>query len=113
MLVHGLITLWVAAEPSGPGNADLAVFAQYGVLGVLAILLIWFAKGAYQRERDRSDRLEQENKHLNELVLERVIPALTSATHAIQESAQLLNALQREREYKRLLEQRDVRGGDL
>lgn len=92
---------FVAAE-DGSGSVDLTVFAQYGVLGIIAAMLIWFAKGAHQRERDRADRMEAENKRLNELILDRVIPALTSATRAIEESGELLNAIQREREYAQL-----------
>lgn len=92
------------------GAVDLTIFAQYGVLGIIAAMLIWFAKGAHQRERDRADRLEGENKRLNELILDRVIPALTSATRAAEESAELLNALHRERELAHLAEQQPRRG---
>lgn len=93
------------------GAVDLTIFAQYGVLGIIAAMLIWFAKGAHQRERDRADRMEAENKRLNELILDRVIPALTSASRAAEESAELLNALQRERELAHLAEQQQPRRG--
>lgn len=83
------------------GSIDLSVFAQYGVLGVIAVLLIWFAKGAHQRERDRADRLEAENRRLYQLFLDQVVPAMTSATRAAKESAELLRAVQRERERER------------
>lgn len=79
-------------------SLDVTIFAQYGVLGVVAVLLIWFAKGAHQRERDRADRMEEENKRLNAILLDRVIPALLAATRAAEESAELLNVLQRERQ---------------
>lgn len=91
-------------------TVDFTVFAQYGVLGVMTAILIWFAKGAYQRERDKVDRAEEENKRLNMLILDRVIPALTSATRAAEESAELLNAIQREREYT-ARERRATKGG--
>lgn len=94
----------LAAEVGG--NIDPTVFAQYGVLGVVAGLLIWFAKGAVQRERDRGDRLEAENQRLNGIILERVIPALTSATHAAEQSTVLLAAVQREREIAQAAEAR-------
>ena len=93
-----------------PGSIDLTVFAQYGVLGIIAALLIFFAKGAHQRERDRADRLEAENKRLNELILDRVIPALTTAARAAEESTELLNAIQRERELAHLADQPQRRG---
>jgi hypothetical protein len=87
----------VLAAPTDTASLDLSVFAQYGALGIIAATLLWFARGAYQRERDRSDRIEEENRRLNGLILERVIPALTSATRAIEECTELLNALQQER----------------
>lgn len=77
---------------------DLSPLAQYGALGVIAGLLIWFAKGAHQRERDRADRLEAENKRLYQSFIDIVVPALTSATRAAEETGELLNAIQRERE---------------
>lgn len=105
--VIGLLNLAAAGTPTA--GVDLNVFAQYGLLGAIAAGLIWFAKGAHQRERDRVDALEAENKRLNGIIQDRVIPALTSATRAAEESADLLNAMQREREQHRLLEQRRVR----
>jgi hypothetical protein len=94
-VVHWLV-LEFAADPTG--TVDVAIFAQYGVLGIVAAILIWFAKGAHQRERDRADRMEAENKRLHELILDRIIPALTSATNAAEDSTDLLRAMQRERE---------------
>jgi hypothetical protein len=98
-----LLPALLAADPS----VDyLGTFTQYGVLGVIAAMLIWFAKGAHQRERERADRMEEENRRLNTLILDRVIPALTSATRAAEESAELLSAMQRERDLAKLAEQR-------
>ena len=87
---------WLAAESGGIG--DLGVLAQYGVLGVFAILLILFAKISYKRETERSDRLEAEVVRLNNLIIERVIPALSSATGVVQDATELLRSMQRERE---------------
>lgn len=95
-----------AADSVTGGAIDFSVFAQYGVLGIIAAMLIWFARGAHQRERDRADRMEEENKRLNTLIVERVIPALESATRAIEEAVDLLQAIQREREYAQLVEKK-------
>ena len=103
------LTLLAAPDPGS--TFDLAVFAQYGVLGIIAAMLIWFARGAHQRERDRADRLEQENHRLHELIVDRVIPALTSATRAAEESTELLAAMQRERELTALINQRKPDSG--
>lgn len=104
--------LWLApgAIAADPASSDVSLFAQYGVLGVLAGMLIWFAKSAHQRERDRADRLEEENRRLNALILDRVIPVLTSATRAAEESASLLNSMQRERDAGSV--RRRTKGGD-
>lgn len=96
---------WLAAES---GGVDLGVLAQYGVLGVFAILLILFARISYKRETDRSDRLEAEVKRLNDLIQEKAIPALMSATGAVEESAAMMRAMQiREREVLALRRHRD------
>lgn len=95
----------LAAEGDQVGGIDIGVLAQYGVLGIFAALLVWFARGAHQRERDRADRLEEKNNQLHDLMQERVIPALTSATHTVEECTALLTAMQREREAMRLLDQ--------
>jgi hypothetical protein len=89
------MTEWLAAADTG--SLDLTVFAQYGVLGIVAAMLVWFAKGAHQRERDRADRMEEKNERLQSLILERVIPALSSATHAIEECTTLLREIEHNR----------------
>lgn len=98
---------WLA--DAGSGAIDLNVFAQYGVLGLVSSGLIWFARGAHQRERDRGDRLEGENQRLNGMIIDRVIPALLSATRATEEAGNLLSAMQRERELARLARQEAAR----
>lgn len=87
------------------GNVDLSIFAQYGALGIIAAILVWYAKGAVQRERDRADRMEAEVARLNSVIAERAIPALTAASRAAEEAATLLQAIQREREARQLMEQ--------
>lgn len=102
---------WLAAV-ADPSGIDITVFAQYGILGIIAAILIWFARGAHQRERDRADRMEQENKRLHELILDRVIPALTSATNAAEQSTELLRDVQRERELDAIARRRRIDNGD-
>jgi hypothetical protein len=89
-----LMVVAAAAEESGGPN--YAVLGQYGVLGVFAVLLVWFAKFMIARETARADRLEAEVVRLNNIMLEKVIPALMSATGAVEESTELLRDLQRD-----------------
>lgn len=93
------------------GSVDLGLFAQYGVLGILCAGLILFARGAYQRERDRGDRHEEEIKRLHDLMIDKVVPALTAATSTIEEAVKVLSSIQREREYAQISEQRQSRKG--
>ncbi len=81
------------------GAVDIGLFAQYGILGILCAGLIVFARGAYQRERDRADRHEEEIKRLHDTMLDKVVPALTAGTNTIEEAIKVLSSLQREREY--------------
>ena len=87
----------VILAATDPGT-DLSILTQYGILGIFALLLILFAKTSYKRETDRSDRLEAEVLRLNNLIQEKAIPALASATRALEESQNLLHDLQRERD---------------
>jgi hypothetical protein len=91
MLPSQLLT---ATEDAGGPN--LAVLGQYGVLGVFAILLVWFAKFMINRETARADRLEAEVVRLNNTIQEKVIPALMSATGAVEESTEMLRDMQRD-----------------
>lgn len=97
------LALPLAAVGADPTQVD---WVQYGVLGIFTAILVWFAKGAYQREKDRSDRAEADRDRLYTVMLERLVPALTSATRAAEESADLLRALQRERELTSLVHPR-------
>lgn len=86
-----------AAAAEEGGGPNYAVLGQYGVLGVFAVLLVWFAKFMIGRETTRADRLEAEVVRLNNIIQEKVIPALMSATGAVEESTELLRDLQRDR----------------
>lgn len=69
--------------------ADLAQWAQYGVLGlvVVALLMGWLVPGRYfDREVRRGDRLEAENERLRHQVEDRVIPLLTRAMDVLDRS---------------------------
>lgn len=93
MLLLAQAALAAAAEG---GEPNYAVLGQYGVLGVFAVLLVWFAKFMISRETARADRLEAEVVRLNNTIQEKVIPALLSATGAVAESTEMLRDLQRD-----------------
>lgn len=103
----------LAADPAGSGGVDLVAFAQFGAVGAIAVMGIWFARGAHQRERERADKAEAENRRLQDLIIERVIPAVAAASRAAEESAAILAAVQRERELAALAGQQRRTKGDL
>jgi len=70
------------ADPTSP-------LVQYGVLGVLAALLIAFARSAYQREARRADELEKELRRLNDDMRERLVPLMTDVVRVLAETASL------------------------
>jgi hypothetical protein len=87
------VKILAAGDDGGP---DYAVLGQYGVLGIFAMLLVWFARFMIARETARADRLEAEVVRLNNVIQEKVIPALMSATGAVEESTEMLRDMQRD-----------------
>ena len=66
------------------------ILLQYGALGVLTLGALAVAKvlfknlqDAYQREKERSDRLEAELRQLNEAVRDQYIDTISQATSAV------------------------------
>lgn len=94
----------LAASSDTGAGIDLSVLAQYGVLGIFAILLVVFANSSYRREIARGDRLEAEVLRLNALIQEKHIPALESAAHALKDATELMREMQ-------LQQREDRRGG--
>ena len=78
----------LAATQLPAGIAD--AYLQLGVLGIQALLGLWFGLTAYRREVKRADAAEQALAALNLEMRESVIPALTGATHAVTECVQFL-----------------------
>jgi hypothetical protein len=111
-----LAALVAEATEVPPGINDLA---KYGPLGAICLALLWFAwwvvrndraraethaQESWQREIQRSDRLEADNKRLNEFIQDKAIPALLAGATAVTEATELL------REERRGRRRRD--GGD-
>jgi hypothetical protein len=94
-------------------NADYAgMLSQYGAIGIMLVVVGFFAKKMVVREQVRADRLELEVTRLNTLVQERTIPALVAATEAIQASQQLLLTMQYQRESAQRVYTRRASGED-
>lgn len=77
---------------------DLA-FLQYGAIGAIALIALLAVRvlfkreiDAYEREKQRADRLEAELLKLNTAIQERYLVALNDATRAV---ADALNRMRR------------------
>lgn len=85
-----------ASQQSDNVNDPTGILLQYGVLGLGALVLLWFARVSYKREVDRADRLEAEVLRLNNLIQEKHIPALESATHALRDATEIIRDYDRD-----------------
>lgn len=78
-----------AAATADPASSLL----QYGVLGIFAVVLLALSRTLIKREQDRGDRLEDDNKRLNTLVIDKVIPALADSTNAVKDAITLFTQM--------------------
>lgn len=89
-----MTTILLAASEAVVGAGEEAAFWQpflnLGAIGALALLLLWFARGAYAREVTRADRSDMALAELNKEMREKVIPALVDATRALADAADAL-----------------------
>lgn len=90
----GLFLAQTEADPT-------SVLLQYGALGAVALFAVVAVRVMYQRivqayehERDRADRLEQELRELNQTIRGDYVGTIGSATRAISEATDAVsNAL--------------------
>jgi hypothetical protein len=80
----------LAAEAATTPTSEFTAWAQFGLVGVVAFGGIVFARGAYKRETDRSDRLEGELRELHKAIAEQHIPALQSSARATEAATELV-----------------------
>lgn len=104
-----MFAVLLAAEAAN-SLPELPTAAQYGILGILVAAL---ASGRFvtpryvlDRERERADRMEQENVRLNTLIQEKAIPAIVDASAAVRDSTMLVHDMKRERELQREIDRR-------
>jgi hypothetical protein len=71
------------------------LLAQYGALGLMVIfagfavrVLFQRSTEAYEREKERADRMEAEVRRLNEIIQDKMLPILHEATKAISDALQ-------------------------
>lgn len=78
--------LWVLGAEEFP----LTGLGQLGAVGAVLTLFLTFGWIVYKRERDRADKNEAEIARLNQLIQDRYVPSLESASRALAESSEAL-----------------------
>jgi hypothetical protein len=131
------LALLQATTTGPPPGVDLgSLLTIYGPLGVFVVGLSWFARLAYRREADRSDRLEAEIHRITQersqdfvrkelydqcqarldrletSVREQMLPALQAAGAATRESLQVLESVRREQDIQARIRAHDRPGGE-
>jgi hypothetical protein len=87
--------LTAAAGVTGP---DVSNLANYGALGTVTALLLFFGFRAYMLEVKRNGQLQDDLRDKNQAIQDKVIPALTMSGVAVKEAADLMRELMEERE---------------
>lgn len=89
-------------EVAETANADpTGILLQYGALGVLTLLAVFAVRvmyarlvAAYEREKERADRLEGELRQLNSMIRSEYVGTIGNATRAIADANEAVsNAL--------------------
>ena len=77
---------------SSPDLASSAsdTLLQYGVLGLVVLILGWFSWGAVQRERRRADAAEERLNSLNEAIRKELVPVMTKSLAATEKLVEVL-----------------------
>lgn len=94
-------SVFAADSPPMGGGGWPDYLVQYGVLGIVATVLILFARSAYNREVARADAAEKENKQLNELFRDRLVVSLEKSASAVEASAILIRDIRQELDWWR------------
>jgi cell division protein FtsB len=73
-------------------NPD-TIYAQYGAIGLVAALSVWAVRimygklqAAYEREKERADRLEDELRRLNDMIRTDYVSTISRASQAMSEA---------------------------
>lgn len=75
----------------------LAGLGQLGAVGAVLTIFLAFGWIVYKRERDRADKNEAEIARLNQLIQDRYVPSLESASRALAESSEALTLSRNQR----------------
>lgn len=69
-------------------------FLQYGAIGAFLAVMIALAYQLIKREQVRADALAAEVQRLNNVMMEKTVPALVEATKAVTAAQSILQSIQ-------------------
>lgn len=98
--------LYLAAEAADPQNSVLGVFLQYGAIGAIAAVSLWFAYTLIKREQKRADDLADEVSRLNKLIVDSIYPQTGDAVRAVKDVTVLLQQMLDERRIEKEVQER-------
>lgn len=75
----------------------IALFAQYGALGGLALVALWFFLIVYRRETARADRAEERLRILEKEMRDQLAIAIPVIVKATEATSNVLDYLRRAR----------------
>src|SRR3954447_12438442 len=93
-----MTALLLAADAVTPDLSPL--WLQYGAIGLIAALGIWFAFKAYKREVDRGDKLAADVTRLNQALLDQA-RSTDASTAAMRDVVELLKDEHRSTSHRR------------
>jgi membrane protein implicated in regulation of membrane protease activity len=95
LFVASAVAVIAGADSGSAGYpTDMGSLLQTGGFTALAAVLLVFARTAYKRETDRSDRLDEELRKTNELIRDRVMPTLEKSGAALEQATLVLIQIQ-------------------
>lgn len=90
---------WAAAGSDVTSDPIMAL-VQYGALGIVVILLVVYTRGSVARERERTDKAEQQVRDLNDFIRNDLLPKQVEATllhkqvtEVLEEAIQLITEM--------------------
>lgn len=80
--------MYLAAEAAA--TDPMAMLLQYGVLGIVAVLLIIYTRGSIARDRERADKAEAQVRELNDFIRNELLPKQVESTILHKQVAEVL-----------------------
>ena len=107
----GLEWLILAVAGDGATTSIEGVFLSYGLIGVVALVLGYFAISTIKDLRERAQRLEEDNRRLYTMMADQFVPALTKSVDAIDTATSIMSEIRKRDEINAAVEAAKRRDG--